>query len=588
MNNTSKNIVCLICGENISFQIDLKKQTLSTDCKNNHHFRNITLSNYVKFLPAFDKKEKDKNDNFIFYCYICHKNITLSNIGEHNGHDGIKLSIDEFLDIYDCSKFNRNFLTSNFDKEINEIEKVINDCKEWKKEFDKRFNMLINFYENIYQLEKIIFNNICIKSKNNSNNFTFDYELLTNIKEIYRINKIINNNRKSYYQEMFNNNNFNQLSNFIMNKINEISEVNENAISNFKDISIYYKDNKCFFNEEIKNKIERKDNLFPSINNLFKDCKHMVGYDARYFTENFQNNNIIKFNNNIFQEFLLKIKRKYPKINHLSHMRDKSFFLCSIEKIIIIIKTNLFDIHNIKDFKMEEINIIDSFNINDLSDIILSIELNNRLLLSISEKTIYIYESIEDENDKIEDFYKNYFLQKTIKIKNTINDAIQISSKLFCTYSLISEEINFYDIPHMEIVTKFGEIEGTPGCSNYMIMITNDLLSFMGDRNIMLISVSSMEIRHEFTTTGLISSFCLLPNNGILCGEIIFDFRPKNPWIKDSSQFNLVQYQINDNGTIKKLSEKINAHKEIIHSILYLENNVILSCSNQDDVKIWY
>ena len=121
-----------------------------------------------------------------------------------------------------------------------------------------------------------------------------------------------------------------------------------------------------------------------------------------------------------------------------------------------------------------------------------------------------------------------------------------------------------------------------------MIMITNDLLSFMGDRNIMLISVSSMEIRHEFTTTGLISSFCLIPNNGILCGEIIFDFRPKNPWIKDSSQFNLVQYQINDNGTIKKLSEKINAHKEIIHSILYLENNVILSCSNQDDVKIWY
>ena len=54
----------------------------------------------------------------------------------------------------------------------------------------------------------------------------------------------------------------------------------------------------------------------------------MVGYDLRYFNEN-SNGGVIKLDK-IFHHFLLKIKRQFPKINHLSYMRDKSYFLCSI------------------------------------------------------------------------------------------------------------------------------------------------------------------------------------------------------------------------------------------------------------------
>ena len=73
------------------------------------------------------------------------------------------------------------------------------------------------------------------------------------------------------------------------------------------------------------------------IKKLFQDCKHLVGYDLNYFNGDFYSNdiynkNIIKLNDKIFQYFLLKIKNLYPKINHLSHMRDKSYFLVSIEK----------------------------------------------------------------------------------------------------------------------------------------------------------------------------------------------------------------------------------------------------------------
>ena len=576
-----KNFACLICGENISIQIDLNKLNISTDCKNKHHFREMPFNDYYKFLPHSKYKE-NKNNEYIFYCFICQQNVNLANIGQHNGHDGIKLSINEFLSKTDCIEFNKNIMNNNFDKQLNKIEKIIKDYKDWKIKFDKKFNILITFFETLYQLEKNIFNNIITKNINQDN--YFDYELLTNIKEIYRINNDIANYRKNY-EGLFNNNNFNKLSYFIINTIKDINEQNEIYLN---DINIFYKDNKCFFNEEIKYKKERNDIIFPYIKNLFKDCKHLVGYDLRYFDDDSDNKNIIKLDNKILHHFLLKIKRQFPKINHLSHMRNKSYLLCSIEKKIIIIKTNLFNTQDEKKFEMKIIKTIDSFHYDDISDILFSLELTNRLLLSISENYIYIYESfINEENNDEDDYYKNYFLQKKFRIKNKIDDIIQISSNFFCTYSFVLMEISFYDISNMEIVTKIGGVEGTPGSTKYFTMVKNNLLLFAGMETIFIISGKDMKIKAKIRTNGLVSCFCLLPNSGLLCGEIIIDYGPNNPWKKGDNKNNLVQYQITEN-TIKKISEMIGAHNNFIRSLFYFENNIILSCTNKDELKIWY
>ena len=579
-----KKFICLICGENISAQIDLSKLTLSTDCKNKHHFREIPFNDYYRFLPNINIKHSNENDEYIFYCFICQKNIKLSQIQEHNGHDGIKLSINEFLSKIDCIEFNRSILKSNFDNQLNRIMKIIEDFKEWKNQFDEKFKELIKFLENLSQFEKEIFNDIINRSKNKEN--FYDYELLINVKEIYRINNEFNFYKRNY-EGLFNNNNFNKLSYFIMNKLKDISEKN---FITFKDIDIYYKENKYFFNEEIKYKKERNDNLFPLIKNLFKECKHLVGYDSRYFKDKLEDNNITKLNNNILQYFLLQIKWKYPKINHLSHMRNKSYFLCSIDKRIIIIKTNLFEALNENNFHMKEINCIKPLHYDDLSDIIISIELTNNLLISISENFIYIYESFKnEESTDEEDFYKYYFLKKKIKIKNKIEDMIQISRKLFCTYSFILMEIVFYDISNTEIVTRLGGIEGTPGSLKYFTMVESNLLLFAGTEKIFIISTLDMKIKYEVRTTGLVSSFCLLPNKGLLCGEIIIDYTPTSIWKKGDNKYNLVQYQIyEDQKQIKKISQKNDVHKDIIRSLYYLENNIILSCSSYNELKIWY
>ena len=163
-----KNFACLICGENISIQIDLNKLNISTDCKNKHHFREMPFNDYYKFLPHSKYKE-NKNNEYIFYCFICQQNVNLANIGQHNGHDGIKLSINEFLSKTDCIEFNKNIMNNNFDKQLNKIEKIIKDYKDWKIKFDTKFNILITFFETLYQLEKNIFNNIITKNINQDN-----------------------------------------------------------------------------------------------------------------------------------------------------------------------------------------------------------------------------------------------------------------------------------------------------------------------------------------------------------------------------------------------------------------------------------
>jgi hypothetical protein len=241
-------------------------------------------------------------------------------------------------------------------------------------------------------------------------------------------------------------------------------------------------------------------------------------------------------------QLLLKIKNKYPKTNHISHMRNKSYLLCSIPSHIIIIKTNIFNIQNEKDLKINEINKISYLNYNDLSNIVFSIELTNGILLGFSGKYIYIYETFRNEgnNEDEANYYKNYFLKRIISLKKAIDDIIQISSKLFCTYSYILMRITFYDIQNMEIVTNIDGVEGTPGNTKYFTPI-NDSLLFAGTEKIFIISIKDMEVKAEIKTSGLISSFCLLPNNGLLCGEFIIDYTPNSPWKKGENQYNLVQ-----------------------------------------------
>ena len=566
----TKKLICLVCGENISMKIDLNKLTISSDCKNEHHLRELPFNAYYNYLPNSMREEVNNNKKYVFYCFICQKNVELAKIKDHNQHDGIKLSLKEFLSKDNCLEYKSSIMHKNFNKYTDKINQIIKDFKEWKNKLDKKYAIFIQFLENLMNIEKYFFEDI-LNNENKEEKLN-DYESLMNLKEIYMINNEIKNFINDYSRNI--NNNFSKISYFFINKIKDINEEEINIP--VKNIELFYKNNKCFFNEEIKYKKERNDNIFPLIKNLFTNCKHFVGFDPRYFSED-EKNDIINNNlgDNNFHNFLLKVKNQFPYINHLSLMRNKSYFSCSLLKQIIIIKENKNNLEIINSLYCS-----DFFN-NNNSKVIFSLELSNKKLIGITEDYLNIFESNE------EDYYKNYTLSKKILLKNKINDIIQVSPKLFCTLSQKAMLISFWDIKYMEIVTNIGNIQVTQGNEYYMHMINKSDLLITGSEYIYILSIINMEIKTKIITYGLVSSFCILPKNGILCAEIVFNYGPNSPYGREINEYNLVQYQINEK-EIQKISEKIKVHKDIIRNLYYLGNNIILSCSINDELKIWY
>ena len=579
-----KKLICLICGENTSMQLDLNELTISTDCMNEHHIRKIPFNTYYKLIPNSiqDNINRNKKNNYVFYCYICQKNVDLTKINEHNKHDGIKLSLKEFLSQDNCIEFNSCIKHKNFDKYLKHIDKVIKDFKDWKQKLDKKYDIYIQFLENLYNLEKYFFDDILNlfngQDKELKNNIfykeqIYDYESLIDIKEIYRINHDI----KQFLRDYNNNTNFSKQSYFFINKLKDINEEN---YSKEKNIEFYYKGNLNYFNEEIYYKEEKNDNIFPLIKNLFKNCKHFVGYDPRYFDENGKEYYNNELGNPIFHKFLFNIKSKFPNINHISRMRNKSYFSCSVSNLFIIIKNNNNQIEIIN-----KLNCKDSSN-NNLTKAIFSLELSNKLFIGITENYIRFYK-FDESNNKIEDFYKNCKLIKKIKLLEQIDDIIQVSTKLFCTFSQKTNKLYFWDIKYIEIISIIGDIKTTPNSTYYIHMLNKSSLLITSSAYIYVLDIDTMLLKSKIQTNGLISAFCLLPKNGILCAEIAFNYGLNNPFLNDANEYNIVQYQI-DMDKIKKISEKNKVHKDVIRSLFYLGNNIILSCSFNDELKIWY
>ena len=176
-----KKLICLTCGENVAIQIDLNKLSISTDCKNGHHFRQIPFNIYYDFLPKIIKEENNnKKNKFIFYCYICQKNVELNKIEEHNRHDGIKLSLKEFLPKEKLIEYNSSISHKNFNKELEKINQIIKDFNDWKIMLDKKFIVFKQFLKYLYEIEKYFFEDL-LKNENKEEIY-YDYESLINIK----------------------------------------------------------------------------------------------------------------------------------------------------------------------------------------------------------------------------------------------------------------------------------------------------------------------------------------------------------------------------------------------------------------------
>ena len=104
----------------------------------------------------------------------------IKNIEKHNGHDGIKLAIKEFLTKEKCIEYYSSIMHKNFNKELEKINQVIKDFNEWKIMLDKKFIIFKQFLKYLYEIEKYFFEDL-LKNENKEEIY-YDYESLINIK----------------------------------------------------------------------------------------------------------------------------------------------------------------------------------------------------------------------------------------------------------------------------------------------------------------------------------------------------------------------------------------------------------------------
>ena len=104
-------------------------------------------------------------------------------------------------------------------------------------------------------------------------------------------------------------------------------------------------------------------------------------------------------------------------------------------------------------------------------------------------------------------------------------------------------------------------------------MISKDLLLITGDNKISIINVNSYNLIKtiKVDNSGWICAVCMLNKDMILIGD---------------DNKGIIQWKI-ENDNLKLISNKENAHGEVINTLSKLRNGLILSGSDDNFVKIW-
>ena len=104
-------------------------------------------------------------------------------------------------------------------------------------------------------------------------------------------------------------------------------------------------------------------------------------------------------------------------------------------------------------------------------------------------------------------------------------------------------------------------------------MISKDLLLITGENIISIINVNLYNLINtiQISGSGCIYSTCLLNKDMILTGD---------------DKKRIIQWKI-ENNNLKLISKKENAHNDSIYTLSKLDNDLILSGSCDNSIKIW-
>ena len=248
-------------------------------------------------------------------------------------------------------------------------------------------------------------------------------------------------------------------------------------------------------------------------------------------------------------------------IYYISQLKNLNLICCS-EKIIKIIK--ILD-KNKKSNKLFEVIQTLSKHSNKIWKVI---ELSDNNLISCSsDKTIIIWENNNN-------FYKfKYFIPI---IADSVRSIIETKINEIAYTSFYEQKLYFYNTKtrnQIKILTKIF----SSGWNNDIFYYNENYIFVGGNLNIYLINIKKYIIINSFETDNYILSFLLIGNNYLLTGD---------------NKGNIYQWMFNEKEEnlslmSKKIEKSLNNLEKSIYNIKLIDNNRLITASEDSTIKIW-
>lgn len=554
-----------------------KCQKMHSEFYEEHNLINLDkdLNNF--FIDECNKENHDKiklkffcKKHNILCCAYCVSKINKFGFGEHYNCD--------FAHINEIKEEKRNKLKEN-----------IKTLQELSKNIDNIINELKNINENINKDKdelKINIQKLFTKLKSAINEK--EDQLLTKVDEIYDNSFITDELVKSSEK----------LPNKIkasLEKGNLIQkEWNENDLANYINICLY-----------IENNIKEINKIKDVIEKYKSKSKTKVKFDINKDTYNTLLESIDNFANIISEEeyiykyYDIKLKNPILTLNYhtsnvwcLTVLKDGRLVSGSEDKSIIIYNKITYqpDLvikeHNDSVYCILQLSsgtlascskdkTIKLFNIKENEyEIIQTLEYHTKAVYKLIELKSNNLISCSDDNSLIIYSKQNnkYIKDFQIETNNRCSSVIQTKDTEIC-YSVFSDnEIDFFDLSERKNKATLTEITKCNNHREWIIMISKDLLLIPGEKELSIININEYKLVRKIkaSDSSWLCGICKINNNMILTGD-------------DSK---IKQWKI-ENDNLILVSKKDNAHNGWINALLNLGNGYIVSCSDDNTIKIW-
>ena len=273
--------------------------------------------------------------------------------------------------------------------------------------------------------------------------------------------------------------------------------------------------------------------------------------------------NLLKIYSKIFYEEIMNIQIFEGNIFYVTQLKNNNIVACDDNKSIKIIK-----------LKIEEKNFEIIQNINNAHNwFITKVKklLNNKIISICADKSFKIW----NLNEKTNQFFCDFYLNE----KNFILDCLQLNEKilLYSTTAFKKDILIKYDLINKEKDDKIKKIRNENMGSiinvNNIKLLNNNYVVYLNNYYVSIVDLNKFFIVKEIKMNQF-KNYCVFVSK-------------ENEFLVGKENGEIIKFLWNENNLIVQFV-KSNAENSKINKIIKINNKMIGTCSDSNNVKIFY